>query len=115
MTTLRSLGTDSEIYDFSIEAISRALQRDLKSNDLLDLSLLRPFVEQLRGSYGQSQKSNGYVSVRYDNETALAYMCAYFPAYVKLAKQSVQTTLKFGTLSSSTAAASAIRLNRTLA
>jgi hypothetical protein len=94
MTTLRGLGTDSEIYDFSIEAISRALQRDLKSNDLLDLSSLRPFVEQLRDSYGQSQKSHGHVSVSYDNETALAYMCAYFPAYVKLAKQSIQTVLK---------------------
>ena len=94
MTTVRNLGTDSQIYDFTIEAVTRALQRDLGSKDLLDLSSLRPFVKQLRDSYGQSQKSSGHVSVRYDNEIALAYMCAYFPAYVKLAKQSIQTVLK---------------------
>ena len=98
MTTPRNLESDKHIYDFSIEAICRAMGQYPRSNNLLDLSSLRPFVEELRKSYGQSQKSNGHVSVRYDKEIALAYMCAYFPAYLKLAKQSIQTTLKMRNL-----------------
>ena len=94
MWTFKRLSSDRDIYDFTIEVISRATDSDPQSCDQLNLSFLRPSVMKLRESFGLSQVANGYVSVDYADEIALAYMCAYFPAYVKLARQSVESILK---------------------
>lgn len=82
----------ADAYDIAIDALG-LLHEHRRSLRDLDLSHLQTNLIGLRRSYTPVSYSEGTVQPEYSDSDVLAYLAAYFPAYVKMAEWGMRRSI----------------------
>jgi len=82
----------ADAYDIAIDALG-LLHNHRRSLRELDLSHLQDNLIRLRESYKPASYSEGTVQPEYSDSDVIAYLAAYFPAYVKMAEWGMRRSI----------------------